>query len=253
MSNGPLHSMTFIDAAEKVLRESACEKHIHYADLTRLAIEGGHIATEGRTPNATMNALIGRDIARRKSIGAEPRFVRTDRGMIGLAEAVPQGLHYEIAQHNAKARAALLAAIKSRTAEQFEILIERLLPELGFENVERTPFGTDSGIDLRGELLVQGFVTIKMAVQAKRWDKNVQRPAIQQVRGSLNPHEQGLIITTSDFSPGAKNEAARRDASPVALVNGEKLVELLATTGIGIHRESGAILSLDEASLSSLG
>jgi restriction system protein len=36
----------------------------------------------------------------------------------------------------------------------------------------------------------------------------VQAPVVQQVRGSLGAHEQGLIITTSDFSTGARSEAA---------------------------------------------
>ncbi len=46
-------------------------------------------------------------------------------------------------------------------------------------------------------------VRTRMAVQVKRWKANVQAPAVQQVRGSLGAHEQGLIITTSDFSKGA--------------------------------------------------
>lgn len=46
-------------------------------------------------------------------------------------------------------------------------------------------------------------VRIRMAVQAKRWSENIQAPTVQQVRGALGTHEQGLIITTSDFSKGA--------------------------------------------------
>lgn len=69
-----------------------------------------------------------------------------------------------------------------------------------------------------------------MAVQVKRWKtkNHVQAPVVQQVRGSLGTHEQGLIITTSDFSAGAKREAERPNAVPVALMDGDKLVELLA-------------------------
>ena len=42
---------------------------------------------------------------------------------------------------------------------------------------------------------------------AKRWKANVQAPTVQQVRGALGAHDQGLIITTSDFSAGARAEA----------------------------------------------
>jgi len=83
-----------------------------------------------------------------------------------------------------------------------------------------------------------------MAVQVKRWKRNVQAPVVQQVRGSLGAHEQGLIITTSDFSTGVRKEAARPDAIPVGLMNGEQLVLLLAEHEIGVTRRSHYLLSL---------
>jgi len=87
-----------------------------------------------------------------------------------------------------------------------------------------------------------------MAVQVKEWGlKNrVQSQTVQQVRGGLGTHEQGLIITTSDFTSGARTEAARLNAVPVALMNGEQLVALLAAYGIGVKRQSHSIIDLDE-------
>lgn len=69
---------------------------------------------------------------------------------------------------------------------------------------------------------------------------------MQQVRGSLGAHEQGLIITTSDFSPGARSEAARPDAVPVALMNGEQLVTLLIEHDIGVRRANYDLIELGE-------
>ena len=63
-------------------------------------------------------------------------------------------------------------------------------------------------------------------------------PVVQQVRGSLGTHEQGLIITTSDFSKGAREEAARPNAVPVGLMDGEQLVRLLVENNIGVQRTS---------------
>ena len=74
----------------------------------------------------------------------------------------------------------------------------------------------------------------------------MQAPVVQQLRGSLGAHEQGLIITTSDFSSGAKAEADRPDAAPVALMNGEQLAALLAKHEIGARSESHNLLTLDE-------
>lgn len=83
-------------------------------------------------------------------------------------------------------------------------------------------------------------------MQVKRWKRNVQSPAIQQVRGSLGAHEQGLIITTSDFSKGAKEEAERPDATPVGLMNGEQVVALLVENEIGVRRTPLQLIQLGE-------
>ncbi len=114
--------------------------------------------------------------------------------------------------------------------------------------VEVTKLSGDGGIDVRGTLVVGDVVRIKMAVQVKKWKlkNNIQAPVVQQVRGSLGAHEQGLIITTSDFSPGAVKEAAQADKTPIALMNGEQLVTLLMEHGIGVHRSKPDLFEIDE-------
>ena len=116
----------------------------------------------------------------------------------------------------------------------------------GFEQAVVTSARGDGGIDVRGTLVVGDVVRTMMAVQVKRWSSNVQAPVVQQVRGSLGTHKQGLIITTSDFSPGARQEASRPDAIPVALMNGEQLVNLLVEHEIGVRRESHYLIELGE-------
>lgn len=105
---------------------------------------------------------------------------------------------------------------------------------MGSSKVEVTARSNDGGIDVRGTLVVGDVIRTRLAVQVKRWKNNVQSPAVQQVRGSLGTHEQGLIITTSDFSKGAREEATRANATPVGLMNGEQLVDLLIQNEIGI-------------------
>lgn len=84
-----------------------------------------------------------------------------------------------------------------------------------------------------------------MAVQVKRWKRNFQAPTVQQVGGSLSTHEQGLIVTTSNFSKGARKEAARPNAVPVGLMDGEQLVGLLVENNIGIKRTLYELIELD--------
>ncbi len=118
---------------------------------------------------------------------------------------------FQIEQHNDEVRKKLHARLRTMSPADFEALIGQLLVALGFEDVERTPYSGDDGIDVRGTLVVGDVIRTRMAVQVKRWKKNVQSQVVQQVRGSLGTHEQGLIITTSDFSKGG----ARKPSGPM--------------------------------------
>lgn len=149
-----------------------------------------------------------------------------------------------VEKHNASVRSALHGQLLNMEPGDFEELVGHLLAAVGFEEVTVTKRSADGGIDVRGVLVVAGSVRTKMAVQVKRWRNNVQAPVVQRVRGSLGAHEQGLIVTTSDFSPGARDEAARVDASPVGLVNGDQLVSLLMEHELGVAKRSYDLFSL---------
>ncbi len=75
----------------------------------------------------------------------------------------------------------------------------------------------------------------------------MQAPIVQQVRGSLGTHDQGLIVTTSDFSAEARTEAERPNAVPVALMSGEQLVKLLIEHDLGVRRVSYDLIELAAA------
>jgi len=241
----PNGTMSFSDAAEQILRESGGQP-MHYETITELALDQGLIQTTGLTPAATMYSVIYAENRRRDARGQPPRFVMHGKGMVGLGAWVSQGLASQIESHNRGVRDGLLARVMEGTPQEFEELVGELLVALGFEEVGVTRLQGDNGIDVRGTLVVGEVVRIRMAVQAKRWKANVQAPTVQQVRGSLGAHEQGLIITTSDFSSGAVTEAQRADAAPVALMNGEQLAALLAEHEIGVTRERYDLFSLDE-------
>jgi hypothetical protein len=72
---------------------------------------------------------------------------------------------------------------------------------------------------------------------------------VRELRGSIGPSEQGLIITTSRFTKAAIKEAEMTDRAPVTLINGDLLVELLAENEIGVKRRSCPVLQLDETTL----
>lgn len=237
-------AMSFLDAAKHVLQRLVPGECLHYREITNQAREAGLIQTKGKTPESTMAAQIGTDIRRREARGESQCFVRYGRGMIGLAsEGLPQDITDQIDKHNEQARSELLARARKGSFEEFEELVEQLLIEMGFEDVERTP--RNGGIDVRGTLVVGDVVRIRMAVQAKCWKQNVGSPVVLAVRGALRPHEQGLIITTSDFTSGARKEAKHRDKAPVALMNGDQLAALLAEHQVGARRRERVVFTVE--------
>jgi restriction system protein len=226
-------TLSFTDAAERILEASA-SKQLHYRDITRLALDQHLLDTTGKTPEATLYAQILTEVKRRRLRRDPQRFMMLGKGMISLTKWQASGIAYQVNEANKQAREKLLKHIKAMKPYDFENLVSQLLLALGFEEVEVTSRSNDGGIDVRGTLVVGDVIRTRLAVQVKRWKNNVQAPVIQQVRGSLGTHEQGLIITTSDFSKGARDEATRANATPVGLMDGEQLVDLLIQNEIGI-------------------
>lgn len=237
---------SFTDSAERVLEQYGKKHPMHYKQITEKALELGWLATEGKTPEATMYAQIITEIKRYQRRGEPPRFVQHGKGFVGLSRWMGRGLAFQVEEHNRKVLQALHKQLLAMEWREFEELIAKLLAEIGFEDIELTDRGKDGGIDVRGTLVVGDVIRTRMAIQVKRWRNNVQAPVVQNVRGSLGTHEHGLIITTSDYGKGARDEAARTDATPIALMNGEELVSLLVAYDLIATRSHVVIFELEE-------
>jgi restriction system protein len=234
-----------------VLQQFGNRQPMHYRDIAKKALELRLIESASQTPEVVMLAVILSDNQRRIKRGELPRFNKLGKGLIGLAQGTEssqedQSLATLIEQHNKNIRNKLHEQIRQMKPADFEALVGRLLTALGFESVSVTRLSGDGGIDVTGILVVGDVVRIRMAVQAKRWKNNVQAPIVQGLRGSLGIHEQGLIITTSDFSKGARDEAMRPNATPIALMSGDQLVKLLIENDIGIKRTTHDLIELGE-------
>ena len=237
---------SFTDSAEKILEQYGKKHPMHYKEITKKALDLGWLATEGKTPEATMYAQIITEIKRYQRRGEPPRFVQHGKGFVGLSRWMGRGLAFQVEEHNKKVLQALHKQLLAMEWRDFEEIIAKLLAEIGFEDIELTDRGKDGGIDVRGTLVVGDVIRTRMAIQVKRWKNNVQAPIVQNVRGSLGTHEHGLIITTSDFGKGARDEAARTDATPIALMNGEELVSLLVSYDLIAARKRVEIFELEE-------
>lgn len=239
-----IEPVSFTDGAERILQVFAEREPMHVSVITDRALDLGLIMTESKDPAATMYSSIIQETERRKGRGDIPRFDLLGEGMIGLTRWHQTGLTAYIEAHNDSVRRRLHEKLHEMDPTEFEDLVGRLLVTLGFPDAKVTSRQNDGGIDVRGTLVVGDVIRTRMAVQVKRWKNNVHAPTIQQVRGSLGTHEQGLIITTSDFSAGARQEAERPDAVPVGLMNGEQLVKLLIEHSLEVEKEELSLLRL---------
>lgn len=131
----------------------------------------------------------------------------------------------------AKIRITLL----SLTFPEYVATVARLLDALGYRNVRpmgsphekgRNAFG---GMDLCAEQ-GQGLTSSKVIVQAKRYRDPVPRSFVDEIRGAMirTGSGQGIIFTTSEFSPAATLAAlSGQHAAPVRLVDGSEMVRLM--------------------------
>lgn len=238
---------TFTECAQRVLEAFANREPMHYLDITQKALEMGWLQTDGKTPEASLYAQVLTHISRAREKGERPLFVKYGKGMVGLSAWERGGIKGQLAKHNENVRGRLLDWLHQMPPGAFEQLVQRLLIEMGFEETGVTPISKDGGIDVRGTWEFAPGIRQRFAIQVKRWKNNVQAPVVRAIRGSLTNEEQGLIVTTADFSKGAREEAVDpKKHCVISLINGKQLVDLLIEHGIGVRKKPFEVLELVE-------
>ena len=129
----------------------------------------------------------------------------------------------------------------------FERLVQRLLRESGFTQVEVTGRSGDGGIDGRGIARIHGFMSFHVLFQCKRYKGSVPSSEIRDFRGAMvGRADKGQFITTGTFIPAAVKEATRDGAPPIDLVDGNELADKLRDLGLGIRKEMIEIVTVDQ-------
>ena len=132
----------------------------------------------------------------------------------------------------------IIEELQNITPSAFERLCQRLLRELGFQNVEVTGQTNDGGIDGKGMLRLGGVLSFHVIFQAKRYKGSVSPSTVRDFRGAMvGRADKGLIITTGSFTREAKREASRDGAPPIDLIDGNDLAEKLKELKLGIDIE----------------
>lgn len=130
----------------------------------------------------------------------------------------------------------------------FERLVQRLLRESGFIQVEVTGRTGDGGIDGKGIAKIHGFMSFHVLFQCKRYKGSVGSAEIRDFRGAMvGRADKGLFITTGTFTPAALKEAIRDGAPPIDLVDGIELAEKLKELELGMKIELVEKVTIDES------
>jgi restriction system protein len=129
----------------------------------------------------------------------------------------------------------LLDVLSKMTAGGFERLVQRILRESGFIQVEVTGRTGDGGIDGHGILRLGGLISFNVIFQCKKWKNAVGASQIRDFRGAMvGRADKGLFITMGTFTKEAIKEATRDGAPAIDLVDGDQLVEKLKQLSLGV-------------------
>lgn len=137
--------------------------------------------------------------------------------------------------------------LEALSPSAFERLIQRVLRETGFTQVEVTGRSGDGGIDGKGIAKINGILSFRVVFQCKRYKGSVGAREIRDFRGAMQGRaDKGLFITTGFFTRDAVQEATRDGAIAIDIVDGEKLTEKLKELSLGVKVERVEHITIDE-------
>lgn len=129
----------------------------------------------------------------------------------------------------------LLAALLKMDPSAFERLVQRLLRESGFLQVQVTGKSGDGGIDGKGVMRLGGLLSFHVIFQCKRYQGSVTSSQVRDFRGAMiGRADKGLLITTGNFTKDALREATRDGAPAIDLIDGDMLIDKLKELGLGV-------------------
>ncbi len=136
-------------------------------------------------------------------------------------------------------REELLQVILQMSPSSFERLIQRLLRESGFTQVEVTGKSGDGGVDGKGIMRIGGLLSFRVIFQCKRYQGSVGSGQIRDFRGAMiGRADKGLLVTTGTFTIDAYKEATRDGAPAIDLIDGNQLVHMLKELKLGVKTET---------------
>jgi restriction system protein len=175
----------------------------------------------------------------RQSDQVDPREVRRlVQQESKTAGVVSEEAELDEAEAEASWREELMDVLLEMESSAFERLVQRLLRESGFIQVEITGRSGDGGIDGKGIMRLGGLLSFHVIFQCKRYRGSVSASHVRDFRGAMvGRADKGLLVTTGNFTKDAMREATRDGAPAIDLIDGDLLADKLKELGLGVRTE----------------
>lgn len=124
----------------------------------------------------------------------------------------------------------ILEIVDNMNGQKFEeFLIKYILPSDGYINISGTKYSGDYGVDIIAEKL-----GIKCAIQCKRFNKNVNLKAVQEIVAGRRhyKYDKAIVITNNYFNDSAKKLA---DDNHVVLLDRDYLIKIIKNNNVTIE------------------
>ena len=161
------------------------------------------------------------------------RFVREQSKK---TQIIPSKSDLPMSDDETSWRDELLEVLLKMEPSAFERLIQRLLRESGFTQVEVIGRSGDGGIDGKGIMRLGGLLSFHVIFQCKRYRGSVTAGQVRDFRGAMvGRADKGLLITTGSFTKDAIREATRDGAPAIDLIEGDQLLDKIKELGLGVE------------------
>ena len=164
------------------------------------------------------------------------------------SETPEESIQRGVTEYGESLRADLLEEVSKISPDGFEELALDLLERMYGGTAERTKRSKDGGFD--GTVYEDELGLGKIRIQCKRYDRknSVQAKDVDAFIGVLDPNsKKGIFITTSKFTPDAKERLKNRNDVSVVLIDGLHLAGLMEKHGVGVsEKESISINEIDK-------
>jgi len=231
-----------------------------------------------------LSAMLNAENQRREEDGRRPIFAFHDEGLVGLhggpepvtepqdyAALISQALDRMAEERKAQAAPppAKAAGSVERAAEEqrqrairqlrkrlmeldtqgLESIVGVMLAEMGYRDVKIAKRHKEGALFLTRRRM--GLTEVRFAVRVIKGGRDVRREEIAELRKDMASHaaQMGVVVSPSDPTREARNEASQASAPLVTLLCADALADQLAERGVGVATRTVRYVDFDEGAL----